>query len=492
MARLFIFGIGGTGSRVIKSLIMLLSAGIKPGKFDEVVPIIVDPHKELQELNDCKRLIRLYSKINEIAFSKNSEISEGFFRTKMITLKSASTDQTLKDDIEFDEKSNESFGDFINKTGIRRISPNTLDLLSLLYSEKNFSQPLNIGFKGNPHMGSLVLNSLFGGKAFNTFKSIFGRNDRIFIISSVFGGTGAAGFPLLLKNFRHSDNPEIRDCQIGALSVLPYFKLSEAKETSDIDSNDFMTKTKSALSYYINPDFTNLYNSIYYIADIDGQTDPYKNDEKNQPNKAHLIELLGAAAIIHFAENSNYSKGDVKEYCLGGDVESINFGNVGNPTRDLFKSGLSSLHLFSKIHPMIKENLNRLAFCKVNDFNNEFFNNNFFTDQETGLEMFFKEFYSKWISELYENQRSFRPFNLEHNKNYRNLVVGDKLDKHFWDGIFTIPVDSSDLLNKISKTITEKDVRLLKEDNKNCQYLSVCWKGSKIFVQTHFKTQENG
>ena len=42
--KLYIFGIGGTGSRVIKALTMLFAAGCKLGNdFDTVVQIIIDP-----------------------------------------------------------------------------------------------------------------------------------------------------------------------------------------------------------------------------------------------------------------------------------------------------------------------------------------------------------------------------------------------------------------------------------------------------------------
>jgi len=492
MARLFVFGIGGTGSRVIKSLIMLLSAGIKPGDFDEVIPIIIDPHKDLKELNDCKRLIRLYSDINRVVYGDNSKITDGYFRTKVSTLKTASTDKSLKDDIDFDEGSKEPFQDFISLGKIKKLSPTTKDLLSLLYSEQNFKQPLNVGFKGNPHMGSMALNSLFGGRAFRTFKSIYDNDDRIFIISSVFGGTGAAGFPLLLKNLRQNDNPAIRDCQIGALSVLPYFKLKEAKETSDIDSNDFMTKTKSALTYYNNPDFMEQYNSLYYIADLDGQTEGYENNEKTQPNKAHLVELLGAISIVHFAKRNNHRNGEVKEYCIGGNVQGVNFKNIGNTTRNMIKTKLTTLHLLSKIHTEIKENCKNLSFCKANDFSTNFFQNDFFADEENGLEIFLNEFYSKWISELEKNQRSFIPFNLKVNKSFNHLVYGNESEKRLFDGYFSKPVDKSDLLNRISKTTIDKDVRLLKDSLKYCQYLTMCWLGSTEFVQTNFKSQDNG
>ena len=50
--RVFVFAIGGTGSRVLTSLIMQLAAGARPvdsnGKIIKdvsIVPIIVDPHE---------------------------------------------------------------------------------------------------------------------------------------------------------------------------------------------------------------------------------------------------------------------------------------------------------------------------------------------------------------------------------------------------------------------------------------------------------------
>ena len=42
MAKLYIFGIGGTGSRVLRSLTFLLGAGVKLPSYSEVVPIVVD------------------------------------------------------------------------------------------------------------------------------------------------------------------------------------------------------------------------------------------------------------------------------------------------------------------------------------------------------------------------------------------------------------------------------------------------------------------
>lgn len=42
MAKVFVFCIGGTGSRVMRSLTMLLASGVEFGA-NEIVPIIIDP-----------------------------------------------------------------------------------------------------------------------------------------------------------------------------------------------------------------------------------------------------------------------------------------------------------------------------------------------------------------------------------------------------------------------------------------------------------------
>ena len=64
--RLFLFLVGGTGSRVMRPLIMQFAAGIHPidegGQPQplEVIPIIVDPHKANEDLKRTENLLRWY------------------------------------------------------------------------------------------------------------------------------------------------------------------------------------------------------------------------------------------------------------------------------------------------------------------------------------------------------------------------------------------------------------------------------------------------
>jgi hypothetical protein len=125
------------------------------------------------------------------------------------------------------------------------------DIVNLLFSKENLEANLNVGFKGNPNMGSIVLNQFTDSEAFKIFGQSFNQDDSIFIINSIFGGTGAAGYPLLLKLLRSGaariPNKEvIKDSLIGAITYLPYFKLKDG----EIKSQSFLGKAKAALDYY--------------------------------------------------------------------------------------------------------------------------------------------------------------------------------------------------------------------------------------------------
>ena len=60
MSKLYIFGIGGTGSRVLKSLIMLLGAGVEMKNTSEIVPVIIDPDFASADLTRTIELIKRY------------------------------------------------------------------------------------------------------------------------------------------------------------------------------------------------------------------------------------------------------------------------------------------------------------------------------------------------------------------------------------------------------------------------------------------------
>jgi hypothetical protein len=84
MAKLFLFGIGGTGSRVIRAFTMLMAAGVKLQNCDKVVPIIIDPDSQNGDMNRTVELLKTYKRIhNHLGYRL-----EGFFLQDISTIAS--------------------------------------------------------------------------------------------------------------------------------------------------------------------------------------------------------------------------------------------------------------------------------------------------------------------------------------------------------------------------------------------------------------------
>lgn len=310
MSKVYIFGIGGTGARVIRSLTMLLASGVKLGdSVDTVVPIIIDPDKSNGDLTRTITLLKTYKTVHEnLRFGRNSK-SE-FFRTNIDDLNTSFRLQVA-------DVADKDFQTYIKYLSL---DPRNKALISLLFSKRNLEAHMDVGFKGNPNMGSVVLNN-FSSDPNNNLEALlssFQSGDKIFIISSIFGGTGAAGFPLLLKTLRQAQNNQlpssalVSNAPIGAITVLPYYGV-EHDEDSEINMDSFMSKAKAALSYY--RDNLNV-DTLYYISDKLSKN--YKNHEgdSEQRNNAHFIEMVSALAVVDFCQSNRLHDGNIKENSL--------------------------------------------------------------------------------------------------------------------------------------------------------------------------------
>jgi hypothetical protein len=468
MARIFVFGIGGTGSRVIKSLTILLATGVKTNDFD-IVPILIDPHKDLTELKNCKKLLDRYSYFHEQMYGNYEPKTDGgFFRSKVVSLGAIGT-EGLKEDFDYDSRIDDSFGDFLKVNRMSADDPNK-DLINLLYSDVSLNKKLSVGFKGNPNIGSVVLNQFEDSTWYKTFGKIFSPGDKIFIISSIFGGTGASGFPLLLKNLRNHENKNIKEAEIGALPIMPYFKLSDPDENNpnkDIDSDNFFTKTKSALSYY-SKNLKGL-NALYYLADPHAQNTPYENDEERQLNKAHLVELIGASSIIHFTKNGNEGRQELYSYGLEEDASTVTFKNMGDPLKEEIKHQLRDYLIFSQIHPDIKKEIS-LPFRITSEFTAAFFKSDFFNK----LEDFNNAHFLPWLKEMDANERQFSPFNLNISENkFHSLIKGEEIASSGLLGLVKKKFETANFTTKMSAI--EKNYKNVGPSNKIAKYMDMTY-----------------
>jgi len=447
MPKLFIFAIGGTGARVMKSLTMLLASGVKPmNRYEdfEIVPIIIDPHKSNEDLKRTLSLLDYYQKITYKVGNSN-----GFFGTRISTLDNlVSTQNRLAGSFSFNlqDVSNIKFKEYID---YNLLDESNRALADLLFSGKSIDQhgnqvdlldvKMDIGFVGNPNIGSVVLNQIKYSEEFIEFASNFGENDRIFIISSIFGGTGAAGFPSLLKNIRDARNNNridsagfLENSKIGAVTVLPYFNI-EKNEESPIQKSDFISKTKSALTYYMD-NVNSSVNAMYYLAD-DYSGKPYPNDPGNggQKNNAHFIELAAALAVIDFleipsdeliSESGRAVSPIVKEFGIKSDKTELNFGDFAEYTEKKLSMRLSQLALFKKyIDKQLMNSVEREPWSEDEPkIDRHFTNDSFYKSNLTE----FLNAYREWLDEMSGNRRSFSPINFD--AAIEKLVEGKKAE----------------------------------------------------------------
>lgn len=415
MAKLYIFGIGGTGARVLRSFTMMLAAGVNINA-DEVVPIIIDPDASNADLTRTVQLMNTYRSVRtNLSFTQN--VNTPFFRKELAQIL---PNYTLR----IQDTDDKSFKQFIDLSSMDKP---TQALMRILFSEKNLQSSMDVGFKGNPNIGSVVLNQIVESEHFSTFANSFAQGDKIFIISSIFGGTGASGFPLLLKTLRTNNvmpnNDLINNAEIGAITLLPYFKLEKSDE-SEIDSSTFISKTKSALAYYENNiSRNNSINALYYLADE--VSNIYQNHEGGsmQKNDAHLVEFLAATAIVDFC-NKQHPTTVNKELGLRDLSDSVTFDSFyEEQQRQLFEP----LTEFIMMGNCLTDKFNYYSSKSFNANNDNF--KDIYSSPFMSYLVNICEDYKQWLREMKGNKRSLDLFNLNTKDKPFEVVTGRKAKK---------------------------------------------------------------
>ena len=412
MKKVFVFCIGGTGMRVMKAVTMLLAAGMNTNGY-AIVPILVDPHRDLDERKGLNTLLEDYRSIYKLTVQHDSETLnplDGFFATKMPRLKELNNQQNDTDEMGGDER---RFGDYI-KANLSDDDPNKY-LVQTLFSQKNLNSKLAVGFKGNPNVGTVILSDMVeGANWFKAFKDNFYEGDRVFIISSIFGGTGASGYPLIEKKIRESkDYPLLSQALLGAVTVLPYFSLEDPGVTnSDIDSTTFLTKAKSALAYY---EDTVQSDYLYYAGEQTENWATYANNEAEQKDQAHFIELVAASALFDFLGREKQDTNQYMSRAIRQNVSSLDRVSLTEAYDKIVKplADFTLLRLLTKVLP--KEEYFPLKVWRSMD-------DSFYHSNDFGKLSEFLDKFKGWYDDLATNNRAFAPLYLDNEKDISGWI----------------------------------------------------------------------
>lgn len=140
MNRVFVFCIGGTGLRVMKSITMLLAAGMD-AKGYAIVPVLIDPHMDLEEKRNLQTLIGEYESVHDsctLSDGQRLNYVDGFFSAEIADLKRLNGQQN---DLSEPIAERGSFGEYLNVGKLNRDDVNNY-LVQTLFSQANLNNNL--------------------------------------------------------------------------------------------------------------------------------------------------------------------------------------------------------------------------------------------------------------------------------------------------------------------------------------------------------------
>ena len=290
----YAIGIGGTGAKCLESLMHLAAAGMMPDNND-LYMLFVDPDEANGSLARAVATLNHYK-----TFNTNERLKQpSLLQTKII-----SADNPVW--TPFDKVPNPSLEDFVNFGILKGKNKSAANLFKVLYSKRERETKLGQGFRGHPSIGASIMaqTALGADEPWKTFRALVKADTdaKVFLAGSIFGGTGASGFPTIAQLVKDEFKGEkAKNVQIGGALVLPYFTF-----TTDMDqvlkakAEHFLMNTQAALKYYHLWNKHFIYDAIYLFgAEFQFKVDNALGGQE-QENAPHFVELYAALAAINF------------------------------------------------------------------------------------------------------------------------------------------------------------------------------------------------
>ena len=248
----FIVGIGGTGAKCLEHLLHCCASGLGPEKLwagmvdqDEANGNVSRTKIQLTKYMNLRRSLRDEAK-HDLSKDSNLFKTEITSNPDSVWLPLAGADPTLEQVIYYNNL----------KTEVK-------NLMDCLYDPAERKQNLSEGFRGKPNIGAAAMlattadeKDVFWSQIYKAIDSARGGEEvRVFIISSIFGGTGASGFANIARRIKtiQKEKNVTTNFHLGGALMLPYFTYDvpeEKKEELFAKPEEFIEQTKWALEYY--------------------------------------------------------------------------------------------------------------------------------------------------------------------------------------------------------------------------------------------------
>ena len=318
----FVMGIGGTGMRCIESVIHLCAMGM----FDdtEIHLLALDTDVNNGNFGRLKAVKDAYNKAKDGNVNTQSALSNTFFSAKINYYQFSP-----------DYQQNRTFNAVFDYNNTKYNNRKAADLADLVFTKDVENFDLLHGYRAQTHLGSMMMyHSIIAAMEDprpNDMKTFIaqlisatqsGTTPRVFILGSVFGGTGASSIPIIPKAL--SDAASIMgngganilaNCYFGSTLLTAYFSFptptaNQILQEKVIASSDkFALNSQAAMMFY-DDDTTveSTYQKFYMLGTDNLNWNPMANNPSTstitggqaQKNDSHFIELLAACAALDF------------------------------------------------------------------------------------------------------------------------------------------------------------------------------------------------
>ncbi len=387
----FCYCIGGTGARIAEVAAHLCTMNMLNDK--NITFIVVDKDEECGGTKRAKKVISYTEVISEI---KGSDSNSG--RLCRSRLSSKEDGNPTKAPWNFTKAIENIQGNNNGNASLKNaLGGNNSDneiLFDAFYSKSEQDNPTSEGFYGHPSIGALMFkymmkntNDDIAEPVLNYLTGHTGDVVKVFIIGSVFGGTGASVFSNLAAHIRDKSsgmNNINNRLLISGVLLLPYFSFgASTNENPRINDMEFFAKSRTALEQYSmdnfmrNLDADGNYKGNFDTIYICGQNPlhkvgKYSEGGSTQENHFDLVDLIAAYAMVDFFKKDfmqagnnggidNQKIGKIYEYRLhiGDNLNQVLGEHLsGNLAENLSKMLLFAAFVITKVYAPFKSNNN--------------------------------------------------------------------------------------------------------------------------------------
>jgi hypothetical protein len=330
--KIFVIGIGGTGMRCIEAFIHLCAIGM----FDNthVHLLALDTDRDNGNFTRLKNLKEAYIKTKGVN-KPQTALKDTFFSAKL---------NYYQFSPDYSEKST-----FVEQYNYRRTDSQKAAIADLLFTDNVEKFDLKHGYRAQTHLGSMLMYHSILATAVDSavapekgedgeIGNIKGFIDelasqsspRVFILGSIFGGTGASSIPIIPKALIEGAGKmgivatELSKAYFGATLLTSYFRFPPPNATELASEKVIATADKFALNsqaammfYQIDETVKKTYQRFYMMGTED--MEPVRSGGevvggqiitggKEQENDSHYIELLAAFAAWDFFNSKDLSE----------------------------------------------------------------------------------------------------------------------------------------------------------------------------------------